>query len=1084
MPFDYNPGMHIHTGIVIMKKKLLLFVIVFAHLLAQEEQQPAAAPAESAAPPTVDLALTEDDTISLDIDPTTPDQYVADIIPPQKKSLDIGPLHITKGTMKLTPDQHLILTAVGTLFDRDVEIGLIDAQIVSTLVAQTPPPSAYKKVPRQEKPLGTPPPRPAATPFPTSAQQPTMGTPSYFQQTGLGTPKLTMSNAIWGIKFLKPYTYTPIPGKPVSFNSLEIIYDPWRPLLITGTSTILGKTAKFNFEVDKITKKLTTIGVLIPDLMLAEIMPEAKKTPKLENIILYDTNIQFSLDTKTTTISGFSEILEHDVDVFIVIDSKEFFSFEGTVKIPKPIKPFEKIGIPELEKITFRGTGFELERFENLVDLIFFGNLSLFGTDFRAKMRTKHDSSGKRPSITIFEIIFPHDWELAQAVREFRGSIFDKLDITELGALISSGEFMDYMRNISIRPGITFFGRLPLKGTLEPAAKLTFTPPTARLLAYLQLAKNPLESMMRIPIPTNIKLGRSAKIENLVIELIGKPVSFSLLGMTQIHIGKTTGPQYFTTRISLSPTSALLAGTMFGVWHDALGIKGFDMKNAAIQAGIDFKLLATTGIPIDTFGLTGTFDFADHEISVAGNFSVTKSDQLVVRGAINKLMLADLITVAQKILSASGDIPIEQIPDSAFKDKFIAKKDVVAALQKVKDIKIPIDKIPDIGLKDAEIYMASSNVRIGEIMFLQGMTVKGTIIIPGFTARGSLYLSPLGWIGEAYFSEIKLGPVLITGDGPDKKLGTKDDGATLNIEITRFNQEVFASAIIKLESIFELSTKLLFSRTEISFLGEAKISKQFLATIEGRAALIHDPDLYLKFYFKNDLFDYIEKEVDKQLSKFQKQAKKKLTQAQSEVAKLNKQLKEIDNKLAKKQNDLKKVADQKNYKDLESLRKEVIKWQRKWNKLSAIEKPLRVDISVPLASAKTAYETAKAAIKIGSATKIEGEIFALATQHAAIASAKETADKTLEGLKAIAHYGIGEGGKLVTKALLNIVDIKQATVEGYAKELVKGKLPSMSMDFTLFGTEHHLEKVQFDLTNPEKSSLDIAHKLADMAMGQ
>ncbi len=116
-----------------------------------------------------------------------------------------------------------------------------------------------------------------------------------------------------------------------------------------------------------------------------------------------------------------------------------------------------------------------------------------------------------------------------------------------------------------------------------------------------------------------------------------------------------------------------------------------------------------------------------------------------------------------------------------------------------------------------------------------------------------------------------------------------------------------------------------------------------------------------------------------------------------------------------------------------------------------------------------------ASIKEGlDITRLGFEIAGLETAKGSTIASRETAVGVLEGMKKVAIYGIGEGGKLIVKSITDAVQINKARFEGSGKMLVtQGLLPKLDLEITLFG-KRKSATMQFDFKNAEQSANSIA----------
>lgn len=716
-----------------------------------------------------------------------------------------------------------------------------------------------------------------------------------------------------------------------------------------------------------------------------------------------------------------------------------YLMIDGSFKMPQPIKAFKKYNIPYVSDMSFVGASFTVDIGEKDLEVIVTGDTVLFNLPLKAKIRYKTDE--KKQPMLLLQAALPNEWKVSDVDKKFEDTIFDQLAFENINVIVATKDYYDRILDVPLKRGLNFYGKVYLKGPLSPFTHLLKQSVDTAVPVFFGIATNPLESVIHIGFEgKSIKLSKKAFIEKFAVEIAGMPKpTVSLLGMTNILIDSEEEPLHFISRLSFGATSALLAGTLMGTWHNPFKIKGLDLTNVALQAGMDFKLLVTTGIPIETIGLTGQMDISKYTVKVAGNFSVTQAERLVLSGELNRLMLEDLTDAARSWFKA----------------------------------KIPTDTIPDVGFQDITLYLSSGNTKIGEIAFEQGMTFAGTLILPILKAKAYVHLAKNGWIGTGYTSPLKLGPILITGQSADKKA----EGLSIDLYMTPARQEVYMNALITADPVFKLETIVYFKKTEIMFKGETKITDSFKAIIEGRAALTKNPEVRLLIDLESDFNDYVSNALRQELSKFQKISNRAIKKAQNDVRTLDNNIADIDTKLKAKRSRFVELMGKATDERLDPLRKEVAKWQAKWNRVPPNKRILRTaDIGVPLSTTRASLEIAEGLLKTKEAIKVENEIVELEIQKFGLKLAREVAYGVLEAARQTAEKS-AEGLKIAIKHILETVQVKHARFEGSAHDILKGVLPALTLDITVLGKQHKLDHLFFDIRHPKESALSVAKQL-------
>lgn len=188
-------------------------------------------------------------------------------------------------------------------------------------------------------------------------------------------------------------------------------------------------------------------------------------------------------------------------------------------------------------------------------------------------------------------------------------------------------------------------------------------------------------------------------------------------------------------------------------------MQGLSIADVAAQLGINYAQLVATGLP-NRLGLTGKMDIGKHKLYLAGQFdSLLKN--MALAGSLNELSLLDLVTAIANPLGA-------RIDDS---------------------------KVPYIAIKNVELKFAPTNVRIGEIVIPQGITVKGELHILDTKGVIDFNVDRSGIRAIGYTSIIQAGPLKISASKPtDSPTG----GPIVKLILTLPEQEFLLSGKIEL----------------------------------------------------------------------------------------------------------------------------------------------------------------------------------------------------------------------------------------------------------------------------------------------
>lgn len=205
----------------------------------------------------------------------------------------------------------------------------------------------------------------------------------------------------------------------------------------------------------------------------------------------------------------------------------------------------------------------------------------------------------------------------------------------------------------------------------------------------------------------------------------------------------------------------------------------------------------------------------------------------------------------------------------------------------------------------------------------------------------AFYIGEKGIIGKGYVKEIKLGPLLVTGAGPDKKQGTADDGVYVGIEFGKEKQEIMLSGDVELlgtgiaVDIF-LNTKGFSFTTILKVLGGIKVEVGAESVFEGE-----DMDFKLRGVGSVELKKTIQEAGEKiakevfeaavrdiqEARKEVEKARKNVEKLRGEKAALEAQIKEKEEEAKRKIENMKKAFEPAS-KDLEKAQQEVAKLEK------------------------------------------------------------------------------------------------------------------------------------------------------------
>lgn len=781
------------------------------------------------------------------------------------------------------------------------------------------------------------------------------------------------------------------------------------PLVGTFTQAQLSIS---KFPNKPISVKITTEGKReFPNLGILDIQVNAEITQKgllfngtiLQPIKYAGLTIEkatFEIDTerKLILIHGVTEIFGSQLRVLLRDDSQEKeLHIETELLSKEPIKPFAKTNIPDLKDIALKNPKISVGGSKDEVEIAIGGQVVLFGQTLHA---TLHLATVIDPGLEGYlEIDLAEEFRLSQIIPELANTEIDKMVFKDLNLILTAADFYDTERKVQYKRGINLYGFALEEGPLEPIAKLTQMPKDTEIVIFGTIGSpKDTQFKLKIPVSRNLKTDR-AMLKSLGAEILASPPTLSLFGTIAIKPTEKDDWLDFSVVLGAGAEDIIAEGSLQGEWKNPFGVNNFSLKDVALALKFNYELLVSTGLP-DTIGMTGSFEIGKYKVGMAAKGSFSEPEEFVFAGDLNQLSLNDFVDLASKIIKQ----------------------------------KIPTDKIPTFEIKDVHFYFVPKNTKIGVFFFDEGLNLEGTLYIPNFTTHGRLTVRSGGIVGEGYVSKVDLGPLHMTGAGPDRVYGTADDGPTMRLALSLQEQELYISGIVELESFFKGETDVYLTLDKMHFKLTAKINNLFEAQIAGEGSLTSNPDIKLLIEFQSDFFNYLTREIDKALSDFQKNANEDLTKAQKNLAPV----------------------------------------QARWNELNQEIDSRKAEIEQLKGKVAANAFDVKDMISI---TKLGIEIGGLEVALGSVKAAYETAHGILEGLKKASYYVVGEGGKLITRNLLGAIQINYVKFEGSARELVGGVMPNLNVTVTILGKKRVLKDLQFDFNHPQQSAQSIANSL-------
>ena len=518
-----------------------------------------------------------------------------------------------------------------------------------------------------------------------------------------------------------------------------------------------------------------TVAAIAPDAMgpTAEVTGKPEKTVlDLKVVQLSNQVMSFSLFSGfqlDTAVACFGQELGQTL-ISITFDHKaKFTGFWGSLDADKVLKPFEKISaaknIPGLKDIAIRNMQLGFDAAKNLS---FTGESTILGCSTQTQITIAESSP-------VLKATLLEPFNLTKILPVLKGTPLASLSFADAYFIVSSEDYYDPETRLTSAAGISIAGTMKLSGPIfENVRKLIPILPT-EAFTLCSIGEEPL---LILHVSDGFNLDRTTSLERIFLQLklhklgpTGPHFELSLKTRIKTKLPKEQNYTFFTGAVSIPldpgiPT-VIIKGTMEGTWNNVLGLKGISISDVAFELGASIA----TGFTPTSVGFAGTLAVGDKKVRMATKTS--KEGEFVLYGKLDgEIGFTDILSLA----SATG-------------------------------LKVPEDKIPDFSLKNVEVKIAPKAATIGEFFFPKGTTLIGELTIKGCdflkTEAGKIKaildvtIESMSINGKGSMSAISLANILkITGPGPDAKKGTPDDGPTVKLVLSPFEQSFILSGEI------------------------------------------------------------------------------------------------------------------------------------------------------------------------------------------------------------------------------------------------------------------------------------------------
>jgi len=455
----------------------------------------------------------------------------------------------------------------------------------------------------------------------------------------------------------------------------------------------------------------------------------------------------------------------------------------------------------------------------------FAGIINIDKTAVQGKFRIIKNSTG---AVKVsFLVGLPNGFKFANIDKKL--SPLDTIQLIRGALVFSQYQYAEEEWNLSVNSGVNFLAVVQANGQIGKTLKVIGND-FDKLQLQGTITFDVIGSYFKATLPGKLKLGGWGETTGLSLALYIKELA---PGVPNLAVGVSTGilvripsqvePLSFIGEIQVSANDVFVNGWMDGFWQNAMGIKGFRVGDATVGVRSDFAIAAASGgiLGLSGFCLGGAVGFGRKELSLAACVTVsgTQVPDIIMSGEFKGgLYLSDIVEFSTDVIDGVAGIAG-------------AKLNLTNEVQ---------GKLPNIGFDTAKLYVVPKDTFLAGKLYEKGfeLAAAGTILDThlGFAIK----IKDKGINGIAYL-KTKIGPLTITGAGPDKKMGTADDAAVIILNINPLQKEIalFADGYMYLDVLDGLnaSARMDISATGIYFKVTVDIFKEFKAMIEVNARI-------------------------------------------------------------------------------------------------------------------------------------------------------------------------------------------------------------------------------------------------------
>jgi hypothetical protein len=495
----------------------------------------------------------------------------------------------------------------------------------------------------------------------------------------------------------------------------------------------------------------------------------------------------------------------------------------------------------------------------------------------------KNNAIEKLKSVTPkFSLLIGIPKVFSFAAIDSRLKALDTIQFQKAALALSQSDYFDSDFDIKIGRGLNILGTVKIAGPLENITNIIGQDLTSVTIHGI-IDPAIFGSRFSAILPGSLNFGKNIKTGGLKLNIYLKEVGITIGIETGLKIKPPKQEEWldFVGEITVAAEKASFEFNMRGMWENIFGIPGPKMGNVKFKATIDYTFAAATEgiLSLSGLGFGGEIGIGGKSVEANVYGEVSTTEDILVSGEIKGgIFLEDIVSFSLEIVEAYAKLA-QQIGGLA------DKKIDISRITQFKNI---VEKnVPHLGFETAYFSMSP------KVMFFGGKKYDGIefnltthLLDKKLTMR--LKLDKTGIEGFGSMSEIKIGPVVISGVGKDKTQGTIDDGPAVSLMLkpSEGKAALFLSGSIDaylfgkhffVDTLLDVSPAGLHAK----FVQDIGIFKMQLEL----SALLKEPkDFFIKAHMEQEALDKLSVLLEKGSKEIIERSNRDISRAQQEVS--------------------------------------------------------------------------------------------------------------------------------------------------------------------------------------------------------